>query len=49
MKIRGWPKVVHPGQDYSISPTRHGLYGQDGYGHREKDRGHREHPGYGWQ
>ena len=40
-----WPRcrnsrmaeVVHPGQDCRISPTRHGLYGQDGYGHRERE------------
>ena len=24
-------------QDCRISPTRHGLYGQDGYGHRDRD------------
>ena len=28
-------EVVHPGQDYGIPPTGHGLYGQDSYGHRE--------------
>ena len=36
-EVRGWPEVVHPRQDCRISPTRHGLYGQDGYGHRERE------------
>ena len=29
---------VHLGQDCRISPTRHGLYGQDDYDHRERKR-----------
>ena len=32
-------KVVHSGQDCGIPPIGHGLYGQDDYGHRERDRG----------
>ena len=40
-----WPQIwqrcqnsrmaCHPGQDCKISPIRHGLYGQDGYDHRD--------------
>ena len=37
---------VYPGQDCRIPPTRHGLYGHDNYGHRERDRGCTEHPRY---
>ena len=36
--VRGWPKVIHSGQDCRIPPTRHGLYGQNGHGHRERER-----------
>ena len=36
-EVRGWPKAVHPGQECKIPPTRHGLYGQDDYGHRERE------------
>ena len=44
----GWPEVVHPGKDCRISPTGHGLYGQDDYGYRERDRGCTEYPRYGY-
>ena len=37
MEIQGWPEVLYPGKDCRISPTRHGLYGQDNYGHRERE------------
>ena len=48
MKIRGWLEVVHLGQDYRISPSGHGLYGQDGYGRIERDRGCTEYPSCGY-
>ena len=30
-------KFVHLGQDCGPPPTRHGLYGRDNSGHRERD------------
>ena len=36
-EIRGWPEVLNLRQDCMISHTGHGLYGQDHYGHRERD------------
>ena len=36
-KVRGWFEVVHPGQDCGTSPTRHGFYGQDSFGQRERE------------
>ena len=44
---QGWSEVVHPGQDCGIPPTGYGLYGQDIYGHKERDRGHTEHSRFG--
>ena len=43
-KVREWAKVFQPGQDCGIPPTEHGLYGQDDYGHKERDGGHTKHP-----
>ena len=36
-EIREWAEVVHSGQDYRISPMRHGLHGWGGPDHRERD------------
>ena len=38
-------EAVHSGQDCGPSPTGHGLYGRDNFGHRERDGGRTGHSG----